>query len=76
VRLEEYGYSVSSVIKGDAIEKVLGYLQYDAEDMVERVRKQAERALNAGRMTLDQLGYFMRHYEESLRGYTYLKADK
>jgi len=43
--------------------------------MVERVRRQAERALNKGRMTLPQLRTFMQHYEESLRGYTYLKGD-
>ena len=75
VRLEDYGYSVSNVIKGDSIDEVLRYLQYDPEEMVERVRKQAERALNQGRMTLPQLRTFMRHYEESLRGYTYLKGD-
>jgi arginine decarboxylase len=75
VRLEDYGYSVANVIKGDAIDEVLRYLQYDPEEMVERVRKQAERALNQGRMTLPQLRTFMRHYEESLRGYTYLKGD-
>ncbi|MEM7137616.1 MAG: biosynthetic arginine decarboxylase [Myxococcota bacterium] len=75
VRLEDYGYSVANVIKGDAIDEVLRYLQYDPEEMVERVRKQAERALNQGRMTLPQLRTFMRHYEQSLRGYTYLKGD-
>jgi len=75
VRLEDYGYSVANVIKGDAIDEVLRYLQYDPEDMVERVRKQAERAMNQGRMSLQQLRTFMRHYEESLRGYTYLKGD-
>ena len=75
VRLEDYGYSVAHVIKGDAIDDVLRYLQYDPDEMVERVRKQAERALNQGRMTLPQLRTFMRHYEESLRGYTYLKGD-
>jgi arginine decarboxylase len=75
VRVEDYGYSVSNVIKGDAITDVLRYLQYDPEEMIERVRKQAERALNAGRMTLDQLRAFMAHYDKSLRGYTYLKGD-
>jgi arginine decarboxylase len=75
VRLEDYGYSVAHVIKGDAIDEVLRYLQYDPEEMVELVRKQAERALNQGRMTLPQLRTFMRHYEESLRGYTYLQGD-
>lgn len=75
VRLEEYGYSVSHVIKGDSIHDVLRYVQHDPEDMVERVRVQAERALNSGKMTLQQLRTFMRHYEESLRGYTYLKSS-
>jgi arginine decarboxylase len=76
VRLEDYGYSVTNVIKGDAIDEVLRYLQYDPEDMVERVRKQAERALSNGRMTLSQLRSFMRHYEESLKGYTYLTSEE
>lgn len=75
VRLEDYGYSVAHVIRGDSIEQVLRYLQHNPEEMVESVRKQAEGALNAGRMTLEQLRIFMRHYEESLRGYTYLKND-
>ena len=75
VRLEDYGYSVANVIKGDAIDEVLRYLQYDPEGMVERVRKQAERALNQGRMSISQLRTFMHHYEESLRGYTYLKGE-
>ena len=75
VRLEDYGYSVANVIKGDAIDEVLRYLQYDPEDMVERVRRQAERALNAGRMDLAEFRDFMRHYEDSLRGYTYLKGS-
>ena len=74
VRLEDYGHSVANVIKGDSIDQVLRYLQYDPEEMVERVRKQAERAYHQGRMPLDELRTFMRHYEESLRGYTYLKG--
>ena len=43
--------------------------------MVEAVRQQAERALNAGRMTLAQLRLFMGHYEKSLGGYTYLSSE-
>ena len=76
VRLEDYGHSVAHVIKGDAVDEVLRYLQYDPEDMIERVRNQAERALNAGRMTLDQLRMFMQHYESALKSYTYLKVSE
>jgi arginine decarboxylase len=75
VRLTDTGYSVEHAIKGDSIAQVLRYVQYDPEQMVERVRKQAERALSAGRMTLPQMRVLMRHYEDSLRGYTYLMGE-
>ena len=75
VRLEDSGYSVANVIKGDEIEEVLRYVSYDPEDMVERVRKQAERALNQGRMELSHVRTFMRHYEQTLKSYTYLTAE-
>jgi arginine decarboxylase len=75
VRVEDYGYSVSNVIKGDAITDVLRYLQYDPETMIERVRKQAERALRNGQITLPQVRLLMRHYEDSLDAYTYLGDD-
>jgi arginine decarboxylase len=76
IRLEENGgYSVSHVIKGDTVSEVLSFVQYNTEKMVEQVRRQAERALNEGRMSLEQLRMFMAHYEESMRGYTYLRDD-
>ncbi|MEM6960686.1 MAG: biosynthetic arginine decarboxylase, partial [Myxococcota bacterium] len=76
VRLENSGYSVAHVIKGDAIDEVFRYVSYDPEDMVERVRQQAERALNQGRMDLSHVRTFMRHYERTLKSYTYLTAEE
>ena len=76
VRLgEEVGYHVSHVVKGDSVAEVLHYVQYSPEDMVERVRQQAERALRTNQITLAQMKLLMRHYEESLGKYTYL-ADE
>ena len=75
IRLRPDGYSVSDVIKGDTIAEVLRYLQYDAEEMIERVRQQAENAHGEGIMTLQQLRMFMRHYEDAIGGYTYLSDD-
>ncbi|MFN3202211.1 MAG: biosynthetic arginine decarboxylase [Bradymonadia bacterium] len=75
VRTTDYGYEVAHVVKGDSIQEVLHYVQYDPEDMVERVRRQAETALNEGRLTLPQVRLLMRHYESSLGRYTYLNPD-
>jgi arginine decarboxylase len=69
------GYEVSSVVKGDTVREVLGYVEYDTAEIVERVRLQAERAQRQGLITIDQVKMLMRHYEEALRSYTYLTSD-
>ena len=40
--------------------------------MVEQVRRQADRAVRAGRLDNQQMRTLMQHYEDALRGYTYL----
>lgn len=76
VRLADDGYYIAHVIKGDSVTEVLRYVEYDTDDMVERVRQQAERALSAGKMTLPQMRLLMKHYEDSLGSYTYLTDDE
>ena len=75
VKLTEDGYKVQHVLKGDSVSEVLRYVGYDPASMVEAVRHQAERAVAAGRLTNQQVKTLMQHYEESLRGYTYLTSD-
>lgn len=76
VRLDgEGGYEVSHFVKGDTITQVLEYVEYEPGAMVERVRRQAERARRQGLITFDQVKLLMKHYEESLGSYTYLTSD-
>jgi arginine decarboxylase len=72
VALTEEGYEIRNVIKGDSVTDVLRYVEYVPENMVDAVRRQAERAVAAGRLTNEQMRTLMQHYEESLRSYTYL----
>ncbi|MBK7579147.1 MAG: biosynthetic arginine decarboxylase [Myxococcales bacterium] len=72
VRLTDEGYEVRNVVKGDSIADVLRYVEYQPEGMVEAVRKQAERAVQSGRLTNEQMRTLMQHYEQALRSYTYL----
>ena len=76
VKLTETGYQVRHVVKGDSVSEVLRYVGYNPETMVEAVRHQAERAVAAGKLTNQQVKTLMQHYEESLRGYTYLTGDE
>ena len=75
VELVEDGYKVRHVLKGDSVSEVLRYVGYDPASMVEAVRHQAERAVQTGKLTNQQVKTLMQHYEESLRGYTYLTSD-
>ena len=75
IKLSEDGYKVRHVLKGDSVSEVLRYVGYDPASMVEAVRHQAERAVAAGKLTNQQVKTLMQHYEESLRGYTYLTSD-
>jgi arginine decarboxylase len=76
VRVTDYGYRVSHVIKGDSMTDVLRFVEHQPESMIESVREQAEAALNRGRMTLEQMKLLMQHYEKAMGSYTYLTEDE
>jgi arginine decarboxylase len=58
------------------VTEVLRYVSYDRADLIQRLRRAAETALRAGRITLDESRYLLRAYEEGLDGYTYLERDE
>jgi arginine decarboxylase len=75
VRLTDESYQIAHVIKGDSMNEVLRFVEWDPEAMVEKVRRQAETALQAGRIDVRQMKLLLDHYEESLRSYTYLLSE-
>ena len=75
VRTTADGYEVDHLIKGDSMTDVLRYVQYVPDNMVESVRRQAERAVGEGRINVRQMRQMMQHYEEALESYTYLSDE-
>ena len=74
VSLEEDGTpNVDTVIKGDTVTEVLNYVQYSAEKLTDRVRKDVERAVRQGKISVTESRQFIRFYESGLEGYTYLE---
>jgi arginine decarboxylase len=67
------GYQIEHVVAGDTVTDVLKYVSYAREDLVARVRRFAEMAVRANRMSLDETRSLVRMYEEGLAGYTYLE---
>jgi len=75
VSLTESGYAIDHVEPGDTVTEVLKYVSYNKEDLVAKLRRSAEQALRAGKLTLEEARYLLRAYEEGLAGYTYLERD-
>lgn len=74
IDLTPMGYHIAHVVKGDTITEVLEYVQYDADDLIEEIRKQSEAALQEQHITLPEAQLLLKNYERSLRSYTYLKS--
>jgi arginine decarboxylase len=75
IHLTPKGYQIEHVVKGDTMKEVLGYVQYDVEDLVESIRQQTEQALQEKRITIQESQLLLQNYERSLSGYTYLSAS-
>jgi arginine decarboxylase len=72
---EEGGYHIDHVLTGDTVSDVLRYVSYDPQDLLANVRRFAEIALRAKRITLDESRDLLRVYEQGLSGYTYLERE-
>jgi arginine decarboxylase len=76
VHLEPDGTTnMDLVIKGDTVTEVLHYVQYSAEKLTDRMRKDVERAVRQGRISAQESREFLNFYESNLAGYTYLEEQ-
>ncbi|MBX7104098.1 MAG: biosynthetic arginine decarboxylase, partial [Gemmataceae bacterium] len=74
VSVDEDGIvSLDDVIKGDTVREVLHYVQYSADKLATTFRKDVERAVRAGRLSVTESRQLLRFYENGLEGYTYLE---
>jgi arginine decarboxylase len=72
IKLTPKGYKIEHVVKGDTMTEVLGYVQYDVEDLIESIRQKAEQALLENRIEISEAQRLLQNYEHSLSQYTYL----
>lgn len=71
----EGGYDIEHVVAGDTVRESLRYVGYHRNDLVAGVRKAAEKAIQADRLTRTEARHLMRIYEHGLAGYTYLERE-
>lgn len=74
LRLGEHGeIEYTHEIDGDSVADVLSYVEYNPQDMLDRMRQTAEQAVRSGRITAEERRQIMDAYETGLRGYTYFE---
>jgi len=66
-------WEIDEIVEGDTVREVLSYVQFDHEDLERSVRRDSERAVKRGGMTVGDARSLMRFYEGGLEGYTYLE---
>ncbi|MEM7726638.1 MAG: biosynthetic arginine decarboxylase [Cyanobacteria bacterium P01_A01_bin.45] len=74
IQLTPKSYQIEHVVKGDTMHEVIGYVQYDSEDLVESIRQRCEQALQEGQITITESQKLLQTYEQSLTRYTYLSS--
>ncbi|HYM36514.1 MAG TPA: biosynthetic arginine decarboxylase, partial [Steroidobacteraceae bacterium] len=69
IRLHDQGgWWIEEIIKGDTAAKVLGYMQYQAEQLFPQFSRDCERAVREGRMNVAESQALRRFYELDLHG--------
>jgi arginine decarboxylase len=65
--------SIDEIVRGDTVSRALTYVQFDQDDLKRAVRRDVERAVKRGDMSVTESTSLLRFYEEGLSGYTYLE---
>ena len=74
VHIDEQGeIHVEEVVRGDTVREVLQYVQFSADELLARMRKDVERAVREKTISLEESTLLMNFYESGLSGYTYLE---
>ena len=66
-------WQIDTVVEGESVREVLSYVQYDPEDMRNRLRRDVETSIQAERLGVAEGASFRKFLDESLQGYTYLE---
>lgn len=74
VKLDETGeMQLEEVVRGDTVREVLSYVQFNSEELLNKMRKEVERSVRDKKLTLEESTQLLGFYENGLAGYTYLE---
>jgi len=76
IRLEEDGgIHIEQIVEGESVAEVLDYVQFHERVLLDRMRRELQKAREAGRISAREATSFLRFYRMGLAGYTYLEEN-
>lgn len=75
ISLDDKGWGIDELIRGDTIRQVLSYVQYNATDLARTLERECESGVRTGSLTVQEARTMRHFYESGLDGYTYLDPD-
>ena len=77
VELGEDGQPVlKTIIKGETVSEVLGYVHFRERDLIHQLQEAVEKAIGEDLIDHQQAGQFVEFYERALNAYTYMVSPK
>lgn len=74
ISLDENGHMhIDEFIKGDTVREVLAYVQYKGDELTDMLRKDLEKAVRNGTISIAESREMLDFYQHGLEGYTYLE---
>jgi arginine decarboxylase len=70
---EDGRWQIDEVVEGDTVSEVLSYLQYDPRALFQSLRRDCERSMRSGQLTVAEGRALLEAYEKGLAGSTYLE---
>jgi len=67
--------TLATVIRGDTVKDVLGYVCFDQDALLSQVQQVTEQAVLNGRFSESEAECFLEYYAQSLADYTYLEGS-
>jgi arginine decarboxylase len=64
---------IAHLVRGDTVREVLDYVQYSSRELLDRIRREVERAVKRERLSLEESTRLLRFFESGLDAYTYLQ---
>lgn len=76
ITYEDGNFSLHNELEGDTVADVLSYVEYEPKRLESMIRTKAEKAVQEGRITVQERRKIISAYTAGLRGYTYYETDQ